>query len=179
MGLNPKDIETISPAGKSPDYNLVFSSIIPPTKEVALPLTLLTNDTVPVRVYSDGSGYEGGIGASACLYINDHLARSLRFYLGTSQEHTVYEVEGVGLILGLHLLHSLTRQLTHPTILGTNSQAVIRALSNQCPHSGHYLLDTIHLAAEQLHAKQDSIINRAKHNQVLKAERCGKVIRGG
>ena len=168
-GLNPKDIETISPVRKSPGHNPVFSSIIPPTKEAALLLTLLTNDTVPVRVYSNGSGYEGGIGASALLYINDRLARSLWFNLGTLQEHTVYKAEGIGLILGLHLLHGLTCQLTHPTILGTDSQAVIRALGNQRPHSGHYLLDAIHLAAERLHAKQDSIINRAEGNQVLNA----------
>ena len=86
---------------------------------VALPLAVLTNDTVPVHVYRDGSGFEGRIGASALLYINDCLARLLRFYLGTAQEHTVYKAEGVGLILGLHLLHRLTHQLTHPTILGT------------------------------------------------------------
>ena len=120
-----------------------------------------------MQVYSDGSGFEGGISASVLLYINDHLSRSLHFYLGTLQEHTVYEAEGVGLILSLHLLHGLTRQLTHPTILGTDSQAVIRALSNQCPHSGHYLLDAIHLAAERLHAKQDGVINRVKRNQAL------------
>ena len=169
MGLNPKDIETIHPVRKSPGYNPVFSSVIPPTKEAALPFALLTNDTVPVQVYSDGSGYEGGIGASALLYINDRLSRLLQLYLCTSQEHTVYKAEGVGLILSLHLLHGLTRQLTHPTILGTDSQVVIRALSNQRPHSGHYLLDTIHLAAERLHAKQDGIINWIERSQALNA----------
>ena len=58
-------------------------------------------------------------------------------------------------------------QLTHPTILGTDSQAVIRALSNQQSHSGHYILDVIHLATERLHAKQDGIINREEHMQAL------------
>ena len=75
----------------------------------------------------------------------------------------------MGLILSLHLLHSLTRQLTHPTVLGTDSQAVIRALNNQRSHSGHYLLDVIHLAAERLHAKQDGLINQLECSQAIMA----------
>jgi hypothetical protein len=93
------------------------------------------------------------------LYINDRLARALQVYLGTAKEHTVYEAKGVGLILGLHLLNSLSRRLTHMTVMGTHSQAVIKALRNQHSHSGHYLLDAIHLSAECLHTKQDGLIN--------------------
>ena len=52
----------------------------------------------------------------SCMYINNHLARSLRFYLGTAQHHTVYEAERVGLIMGLHLLNGLSHQLTQPTV---------------------------------------------------------------
>ena len=70
-GLNPKEIKTISPVRRSLGYNPVFKTMLPPSKEAALPLANLTNFTVPVRVYSDGSGYEGGIGALALLYINE------------------------------------------------------------------------------------------------------------
>ena len=108
-GLNPKDIESISLVRQSPGYNPVFKSVVLPSKETALPLANLTNSTVPVQVYSDGSGYEGGIGASALLYINDRLARTIRLYLGTTKEHMVYKAEGVGLIMGLHLLNGLSR----------------------------------------------------------------------
>jgi hypothetical protein len=73
---------------------------------------IATNATSPVRIYSDGSGFKGGIGATALLCIKECLVKVLRVYLGTSQEHTVYEAEGVGLVLGLHLLNSLSRQLS-------------------------------------------------------------------
>ena len=108
------------------------------------------------------------------LYINDRLARALQVYLGTAKEHTVYEVEGVGLILGLHLLNSLSRWLTHTTVMGTDSQAVIKALQNQRSHSGHYLLDAIHLSAERLHVKQDGLINSDERHQVLADGQCWK-----
>ena len=72
-------------------------------------------------------------------------------------------------MLGLHLLHGLTWQLTHSVILGTDSQVVIKVLNNQLSHSGHYLLDAIHLAAERLHAKQDGIINCEERVQAINA----------
>ena len=59
----------------------MFDLVVPPSKDATLTFANLTNASVPVRIYSDGSGFEGGIGASALLYINDKLTRSLRCYL--------------------------------------------------------------------------------------------------
>ena len=143
-----------------------FKSLIPPTKDTALDFTNITNTIIPILVYSDGSGFEGGIGASALLFIKDRLAKVLRCYLGTDKEHTVYEAEGVGLAMELHLLKGLNRQLIHPMVLGSDSQALIRALDNQRSHVGQYILDNIHFFAEQLHAKQDALIN---HDSCLEA----------
>ena len=140
---------------------------MPSSKDNALTFANLLNSTVPVQVYSDGSGFEGSIGASALLYINDQLTRSLRFYLGMPSEHTIYGVEGVGLVIRLHSLNGLSHQLTFPMILGSNSQVAIRALGNQQAHSGQYLLNTIHLAGEHLHAKQDGLINRAERQRLI------------
>ena len=124
---------------------------------------------VPVRIYSDGSGYEGGIGASALLFINDRQVHSLKYYLATSLKHTVYKAKGVGLLMGLHLLHGLHREITLPTILGSDSQVAIRVLGNQKVHSGQYILDAIRIAAKHLHAKQDGLMNRAEHQRQINA----------
>lgn len=70
--------------------------------------------------------------------------------------------EAVGVIMGLDLLISFTRQLCGPTIIGCDNQAVLRGLTNQKPHSGHYLLDIIHDLEERLHAKQDGLAQSAK-----------------
>jgi ribonuclease HI len=48
-----------------------------------------------------------------------------------------------------------------------DSQAIAKALKNQRSQSGHYLLDAIHLAAEHLQAKQDSLINGDERRQIL------------
>jgi hypothetical protein len=75
--------------------------------------------------------------------------------------------------MGLHL-KGLNRQLIHPTILGSNSQALIKALDNQRSHAGQYILDNIHLFAEQLHAKQDALIYHEDHSEALGANRSWK-----
>ena len=145
----------------------MFKTVVPLSKEAALPLASLTNSTIPVCIYSDGSGFKGSIRTATLLYINDCLGRSLQVYIGTIQEHMVYEAEGVDFIMGLHLLNGLSHQLIHPTVLGTDSQTVIKALKNQHSHSGHYLLDTIHHSTEHLHMKQDGLINSSEHHQTL------------
>ena len=46
-----------------------------------------------VRIYSDGSSIDGGVGAAAVLYINNSMRRSLQYHLGSDKHHTVYEAE--------------------------------------------------------------------------------------
>jgi ribonuclease HI len=160
LKLSPKDVETISPSHRSPGYSPSFSSFITNNKEDALTAALITEASSPVCVYSDGSGFEGGIGASALLYVNNRLVKSLQYYMGTDKQHTAYEAEAVGLAMGFHLLKGINTSITHLTNLGSDSQAVIRALANQDSYSGQYILDQIHDVVEQLHAKQDRLINR-------------------
>jgi len=57
-------------------------------------------------------GIEGGIGALAVLYKGENVVKVLRHYLGSDKCHTVYEAEGVGVAMGLHLLNGLNRKLT-------------------------------------------------------------------
>ena len=135
--LDPKQIKVALPVRKSPGYSPPFDISIPPSKDDVLTFSILTETEAPVRIYSDSSGFEGGIGAVAWLYLKDRLVKTLWCYLGTVKEHMVYEVEGVGLAMGLHLLKDLNIKLTHPMVLGSNSQAPIRVLNNQCSHPGN------------------------------------------
>jgi ribonuclease HI len=121
------------------------------------------------KVYLDGLGYEGGIGASAILYRGENIVKVLRHYLCSEKGHMVYEAEGVWMAMGLHLLNRLNRKLTGAVVLGMDSQALIKATENQHPHAGHYILDEIHNSAEKLHAKQDGLYNREERMQATRA----------
>ena len=69
--------------------------------------------------------------------------------------------------MGMYLLHRLHRQLTLLTVLGSDSQAAIKALGNQKVHSGQYILEAIHQAAKHLHKKQDGLINRVERQNLI------------
>jgi ribonuclease HI len=70
--------------------------------------------------------------------------------------------------MGLHMLIGLNRKLNDAVIIGSDSQALIKATENQHPHMGHHILDEIHNAAEKLHAKQDKLFNREEHAQAVR-----------
>ncbi|KNZ78773.1 hypothetical protein J132_09911 [Termitomyces sp. J132] len=58
-------------------------------------------------IYNNGSGFEGGVGAAAVLFIHEQEKALLCFYLGPASQHTVYKAEIVGMFLALQLLLSL------------------------------------------------------------------------
>ena len=134
-----------------------MNTVIEPNKESALTEANNNHVSTHYKVYSDGSGFEGGASASAILYKDNRVIKSLCYYLGPLTEHTVYESELIGLLLALHLLLGLTCQLLHSVIIGLDNQAAICLLTNQEAKPAHYLLDAIHDMAGRLHQRQDRI----------------------
>jgi ribonuclease HI len=165
--ISPNSVETVSAVRRSPGYTEAFKSFICSSKEQALEKIKDIERAHPIQVFCDGSGFEGGVGASAVLYIDNQVVKVLHFHLGSEKEHTVYEAEGIGISMALHMLKTRNRQLTRPLSICSDSQALLKALGNQRPHAGHYILDRIHDSAENLHAKQDSLLNRAERIETL------------
>ena len=64
----------------------------------------INHNNPDVKVFTDGSGMEGKIGAVAVLYRNGRMKTKLWYKLGAQQHHTVYEGEGVGAVLGTKLI---------------------------------------------------------------------------
>ena len=67
-------------------------------------IAAIQNDNPDVKVFTDGSGMEGKIRATAVLYRNRNLKTKLRYQLGSQQHHTVYKGEGIGAVLGTKLI---------------------------------------------------------------------------
>ena len=157
--LHPDNVETIQPIQWCQTYQPAFNTIISADKEAALTLANSTNHSLPIRIYSDGSGYKGGIGAAAMLYQGNRVIDTLHYYLGPDTEHTVYEGKVVSITLGFYMFYKLNCQLTETVLIGLDNQVELKALNNQCLKPGHYLLNKVHDAAEALHAKQDKLFN--------------------
>ncbi|KAG1764712.1 ribonuclease H-like domain-containing protein, partial [Suillus occidentalis] len=93
-----------------------------------------------IQVYSDGSGYQGNIGAAAVLFRAGRQPRVLRFHLGSEDEHTVFEGEAVGLMLAAELI-ATEDDPTFPISILIDNQAAIQSgeTFHSCPSS--YLTD--------------------------------------
>jgi ribonuclease HI len=151
--ISPSTMEKILPTRRRPNFTPAFSTSIADSRHEAIEEAKKLHTTRQVRIYSDGSLYEGGVGASAVLYLGNRFQKSLTYHLGPEHHHTVYEAEIVGLLLGTHLLSSLSRRLHNP-IICIDNQPSIRALANQKPHPAHYLLDHLHDATRLLKLKE-------------------------
>ncbi|KAG2045803.1 ribonuclease H-like protein, partial [Suillus hirtellus] len=91
-----------------------------------------------LRVYSDGSAIDGEVGGAAVMMRNDEIVGERIFYLGSDQEHTVYEGELVGIILAVEEGGNGTMAL------GIDNQAAIFATRAFASRPGHYLMDKFH-----------------------------------
>ena len=101
--IDPNIVEKISAVWFDPKWNPDLAIQIMPTTEIALQEEL--TDRTNIKVYSDGSGIDGKIGSSVVLFRGE-VKRKLRYQLGLDKHHTVYEGEGIGMVLGLELMRT-------------------------------------------------------------------------
>lgn len=90
-----------------------------------------------IAVYTDGSGLNGRIGASAVSIAQGWIRNRT---LGSEEESTVYAGELTGIRMALHKL----RKEKTPATIFVDSQAAIQAVQNPRRPSGQYILDQIY-----------------------------------
>lgn len=149
--LQPSSIETITAQRFHPLWQPHFGTSIASGKEAAIEEEAVWVAKPGIHIYTDGSDIDGGVGASAVLIRPGRQygeVRILRFHLGTSEEHTVYEAELIGLILGVELL---IRELSLSTAsCGADNTVCIMASQTRKCNAGHYLLDMLHKQVDRL-----------------------------
>jgi ribonuclease HI len=146
---DPTRMEKIRPSRRPPNFKPRHTTQVPPSKEDAKELDKRIENT-GVRIYSDGSGYRGRIGASAVLYENGVRKKTVKYSLGPDTEYTVFEGEAIGALMGIHLANqsTLARSGTVPVSISLDNQALIASLNNQKPRPSHTIIDWIHDAVE-------------------------------
>lgn len=137
-GVRPGVVEVIKPVTRGPKWKPEFDTRIDGDKEAAIERA--RQDTAEVKIYTDGSGHSGGIGAAAILTRAGQPPRTLRYHLGHNTQHVVYEGEIVGLLLGAELLRTEKDKFGSASF-GVDNQAAIRALNAHRPRTGHSLVE--------------------------------------
>ena len=158
-GLKPHLVETIAAMRMKPTWTPNLAIRVADTKERAKQEDEV--DRARVKVYSDGSGLEGQIGAAVVLYRDGELRAVKRYKLGSEKHHTVYEGEGIGMLLGMELLREERDEVGGMVPLGVDSQAAIVAMSKIKLAPSHYIWDAFHRhlrAATTAHPDMDLLL---------------------
>jgi hypothetical protein len=100
------------------------------------------NDTADFKVFSDGSGQEDDIGASAILYRkgSGRTVASLQAFLGPKSKHNTYEAEVIGAILATWIGWQTPETIGKTVSLYIDNQAVVKALTGSRTSAGQYLV---------------------------------------
>jgi hypothetical protein len=139
--LNPDSIEKIHPSRHCPNESSPHNLKIPKSREASI--CHHNKWTHGTRVYTDGSGLNGNIGAAAILSRPNGSTTMLHYHLGTNQQHTVYDSEVVRFLLAAHLLSEEADVVTPVTIFVDN-QAIIKSGDVFKTKPSHYLTDLFH-----------------------------------
>lgn len=146
--LDVERIETIQPVRQTPKFRPKFKVRIAEDKKSSLKED--EDDTAMVKIYTDGSGYKGMIGASAVMYRyhpgGRRVEKHLQYHLGPETEFTVCDGETVGLTLAAYLLQGERR--VGRASESADSQAAILSTTSIKPKSGHHLVDLFHKRLE-------------------------------
>ena len=152
-GIQPHKVETIEAVcfdtGWKPGLT---TKVITDTDKV---IEEIQNDNPDVKVFTDGSGMEGKIGAAAVLYRNGNLKTKLRHQLGTQRQHTVYEGEGIGIVLGARLISNEWNIWLANFYI--DNRASITATQLTKPNPGHYIFDALHKSITSIWRKHTGI----------------------
>jgi len=137
FGTHPKITEEILPLRHSPKWEPCVSTLITDSKEVAV--RDAGRATEEIQIFTDGSGYQGGIGAAVVLRRRGKPERVLRYHLGSDKHYMVFNGEQVGMLLGVELLNR--ERYIRSVYMGIDNQAAIQATTAFSPSSSHSLTD--------------------------------------
>ena len=149
FGIEPDKMERIPPVRTHPKKRSlrIVHLDIPPSKEESKRAD--ANAVEQIKVYSDGSAHDGQVGAAAILQRDGKQDRTLKLHLGTTEQHTVYEAELVGMIMGLHLIKTEPRNRVK-CALSVDNQAALVAIKSEMKKSGQHLAASVLQIAKQL-----------------------------
>ena len=147
--MNAK-LETITPSNQLSWLTNKFTTKISNSREESI--TNEKEDKADFKVFSDGSGLDGGIGAAAIIYSKERNTpiNHLKKYIGPKEKHNTYEAEIVGALLATWIIRCCPSTVAKTVSLYIDNQAVIQAIGNPKAKPGQHLLRQLNLLANSL-----------------------------
>ena len=151
--LRNVESEIIDPTKRNRAENIRYTTSIAKSREVSIANE--KSDTADYKAFSDGSGQEDGIGASAVLYKKGFLrpVKTIQAFMGPKTKHNTYEAEAAGAILAIWVIRNTPETIGKTVSLYIDNQAIVMALSGSKTTSGQYLINAATTAANGLPCK--------------------------
>ncbi|KAF5327397.1 hypothetical protein D9619_004072 [Psilocybe cf. subviscida] len=149
--INPDQIEKIGHEKRPVSFTPVFVTDIAATRQESI--NIENNDKARYKIYTDGSGMEGQVGAAALLFEDDHTEpiATRHYHLGPASQYTTYDAEWVGILLAVWLLTTAINQarigISNIRIYADN-QSVIQTLEKGKPGPAQHIADAVQDIAE-------------------------------
>ena len=126
-------------------------------------------DDADIAIYTDGSRInEGSVGASAVMLKKGHQypPSKLRYHLGYKSQHSSYEAEVVGLLLGAHLLYRERNVIQGKIVMYSDNQGTVQAPKKPRAKSSQHILkkSSREWSKYQKHKKRGSGSAKAQSN---------------
>ncbi|KIM61084.1 hypothetical protein SCLCIDRAFT_26221 [Scleroderma citrinum Foug A] len=137
FGTHPKNTEEILPLRRSPKWTPNVTTLIADKKEDAIRDAERADEVT--QIFTDRSGYQGGIGAAVVLRGRGKPERVLHFHLGSNKHYTVFNGEQIGMLLGIELLRK--EHNVQSVYMGVDNQATILTTTSSHSSSSHSLTD--------------------------------------
>ena len=148
FSIKPRVIKKIQAARHSTNQKPGVMTTIETDREKAI--SSVEVDDSDVKIFMDGSGMNGSIGASVAPYRFNRLKASLQFRLGGIEQHMIYEGEATRILLAMQLI------LGEINIYIDNCALIITILLTKSAPD-HYLLDMFHKAMAAIKKKLPGI----------------------
>ena len=149
-------IETILPTAQCPLQVPKFPIKIAASREESIKFE--KEDPADFKVYSDGSGLDGDVGAAAVLYRKGRFTpvSTLKYCLGPSSKHNTYEAEAIGAILATKLLSDCPDTIGKKATIYIDNQSVLASLKHPKATSGQHLIKHLLTLANALACNLDA-----------------------
>ena len=146
--LKDAELETIHPAVTLKRLGPRWATQIDKSREDSI-LSERADDA-DYKLFTDGSGQDDGVGASAVLYQKRrvHPLATLQVFMGTTEQHNTFEAEVMGAILAIWILHNTPATIGKVVSLYTDNQSLVSTLPHPKATSGQYLLSSLRTAIE-------------------------------
>lgn len=148
FNIKEKTTETISTRWQCPNATVWHKTHIAKTREDSIAAE--AQSTTRLRVYTDRSGYKGGIGVAVILYKGNAPtpASCLQYYLKPVTQHSMYEAEAVGLLLAAKLIaNAKNNDKDEGNVeIYTDCTSVITPLQEERIKPGQYLFNAFRRA---------------------------------